>query len=134
MNKILTSLMAIATLGGCVQTDEQGQAKPIPRSQVVVDQRLTEELQHVAYKDPVADVNLAVARHDFYLIALENDQQSLPGITAVEMDLNQIQQQCGLRFIAQEGSKIDSDKFVLVKQYATKFNRLMWQICQGSGQ
>lgn len=130
MKKTVFSLTLTLLLSACKHIDQQDRVSVPLNTAPQIDQGLTEELKGVGYRDAVADVNLAIERRDFQLIALVNGQQSIPGINTSEMNMHQIKQDCGLRFASEAETDTTASDYNLIKQYATEYNRLMWQACQ----
>lgn len=133
MNRGLATIWAVITLAGCAtEASHQTTTSPVAKANTATpDTSLSGEFKWVAYKDPIADVNLAVAKSDYNLIALVGDKTEYPGLQQQQVD--SVTQTCGVKYVdANSGFVRPTQRynhFTALTDYASKYNALMWQAC-----
>ena len=85
--------------------------------------------------DARADAHVAIAKQNFQFLATSNRTVSLPGIDLQQNSLEELQEQCGYRFLAGMGDTLRTKSDIEVRKalhrYATEYNKLMFIACQG---
>jgi hypothetical protein len=106
-----------------------------PTSTSTSQNAASKSLDWVNYADAKADANLAIAKQDFQFLAASNRTISLPGIDLQKYNLEELEQQCGYRFLAGMGDSVHSKNELKLRKrlhhYATEYNQLMLIACQG---
>ena len=88
----------------------------------------------IEYADAKAEANFAIQKRDFHLLALNTKALSVPGIDLNNYALAELEQQCGLRILANSGDEItDEDELAMRKKlfaYAAQYNQLVLIACK----
>jgi hypothetical protein len=139
----LCLLIIILTLTACADVAKQPQSQPaLGEQSIETPEKISpsqnpplQSLDQVYYADAKADANLAIAREDFQFLATSNRKISLPGIDLQKNSLEELEQQCGYRFLAGMGDTVGSKREIQLRKtlhrYATEYNQLMFIACQG---
>ena len=88
----------------------------------------------VNYADAKAEANFAIQKQDYHLLALNNKALSIPGIDLNNHDPAELEQQCGLKILANSGDEITADDELALRKklfaYAAQYNQLVLQACR----
>ena len=128
-------LCCICTLSACnfvpqTLSESEEQIESLPSTSGVSDAAPID----VEYADAKAEANFAIQKQDFHLLALNNKGISVPGIDLKNYALNELEQQCGLKILANSGDEItDEDELALRKKlfaFAAQYNQLVLVACR----
>ncbi|WP_340681054.1 hypothetical protein [Paraglaciecola sp.] len=88
----------------------------------------------IEYADAKAEANFAIQKQDFHLLALNNKGISVPGIDLKNYALSDLEQQCGLKILANSGDEITEDGELAKRKklftYAAQYNQLVLVACR----
>ena len=88
----------------------------------------------IEYADAKAEANFAIQKQDFHLLALNNKGISVPGIDLKNYALNDLEQQCGIKVLANSGDEITEDGELAKRKklfaYAAQYNQLVLVACR----
>jgi hypothetical protein len=88
----------------------------------------------IEYADAKAEANFAIQKQDFHLLALNNKGISVPGIDLKNYALNDLEQQCGIKILANSGDEITEDGELTKRKklfaYAAQYNQLVLVACR----
>jgi hypothetical protein len=88
----------------------------------------------IEYADAKAEANFAIQKQDFHLLALNNKAISIPGIDLNNYALAELEQECGLKILANSGDEITSEGEVSMRKklfaYAAQYNQLVLIACR----
>ena len=127
----LVILCCISTLSACnfmpqTPSSEENAASASPEEEA--------EPIDIEYADAKAEANFAIQKQDFHLLALNNKALSVPGIDLNNYALAELEQQCGLKILANSGNEIsDEDELAMRKKlfaYAAQYNQLVLIACK----
>ena len=134
MFKLPLVISVLLVVAGCAKDIDSSQQNKQPAEPPIIAQNIEKDLDWVDYADAVADANLAMAKGNFKLLAFTNKTISLPGLEVQQEELLQLEQVCGLRYLAGSGDQLtietDMQRRKRLREYAIQYNQLMLKACQ----
>lgn len=136
MIKVFSGLVFCSVLFACTSTTQETSddlaISDAPES--YNEQQLEPyELKWLAYADPIADANLAIAKNDFTLLAFSNRGIRFPGVSEEAYDLETLTKVCGVKVLKgtgdmlQQGQSLERRK--KLRAYAKQYNNQVFKVC-----
>ena len=110
---------------GCVQVSDE-QTSQVESNQASGEKHDTLSSKWLEYADPIAEANLAIAKHNYRLLALTGQTLTIPGVNAAQS--KSLQARCGVQVLTQ--SNAHSSHHSMLVQYAEAYNKHILYACR----
>lgn len=91
-------------------------------------------LEWLGYADAKAEANFAIEKQDFHLLALSSNVISIPSIDLNIHQMHDLEQQCGIKFVADSDNNIGEREARELSEklysFAAQYNQLVFAACK----